>query len=271
LVAQIGESQLRPLLTELLEGHPIVPYTWENDGKTKRALFYRGRSAKDFSAQPCNISQLLYPIDATRITSYGRCNKPRTAVLYAAATLSTVLLELNREEDDVFYIGLIRPLAGKVLAGMILGDLHGHRTLGHSHFPREFPNTIEENIIKRHTKEELVRICFIDAFLSEMFRCPTPDRYHVTSAISAEILGNDLQVHALGYPSVRFAGKTNFVIHPSSYHLLMECFECLQVRVNKVFGYGIYSPEILFCCGRIGAKGEIHWRPYEHGPEDYVY
>ena len=51
----------------------------------------------------------------------------------------------------------------------------------------------------------------------------------------------------------------------------MECFECLQVRVNKVFGYGIYSPEILFYCDRIGASGEIHWQPYEHGPEDYVF
>ncbi len=267
----IDEPQLRVLLAELLEGHPIVPYTWENDGKTKRAFFYRGRSALNVSAHPCNISQLLYPRDATKINSYGRCNKPHTAVLYVAATLSTVLLELNGNEGDSFYIVRIRPRAGKVLSGMIVGDLHGHRILGHSHFPREFPNTIEENLIKRHTKEELVRIYFIDAFLSEMFRSPTADNYRTTSAISERILANGSQVHALGYPSVRFAGKTNFAILPSSYQSLMECFECFQVRVNKVFGYGIYSPEILFHCDRLGAGGEIHWQPYDHGPEDYVF
>ena len=192
-------------------------------------------------------------------------------MLYASATVSTILSEFKAKEKDEFYIIRIRPQKGKILTGFVIGDLNYYRISGRSYYGTEKEHEIREKIINQNCNEDLARIYLVDAFLAEMFMHPTKDSYKITASITDLFLGNNNRIHTLVYPSVRFSGKANFVMSPAHYEEIMECYECFHIRINKSLEYGIYSPETLHYAKAIYENGDIEWEHYKHGPQGYIF
>ena len=241
VAANLSDKELYNILWDLTGSHPLLPYTWENDGKEKNAFFHRGRRVRDLPLKPTNIKQLSYPPDAKQLKNYGRCNKPYTPMLYASATVSTIFLEFNAKVKDEFYIIRIRPQKGSILTGFVIGDLNYYRNSEQSYFGREKEHEIKEKIINQNNNEDLARIYFVDAFLAEMFMHPTEENYKITASLTDLFLRNNNRIQTLAYPSVRFTGKTNFVMSPSNYDEIMECYESLIANDSWI------RPTLCYC------------------------
>lgn len=153
-----------------------------------------------------NINFLKYP-PADKVTKYGRCNLPKTSVLYGADFITTALSEMNPKTGDLITKSIWK--LKKEHSFKICPIFHIQPTNG-TFNPRsnEFENYFHEEVKKfsDDEREAVIELsCFIAHYFSKTVNTNN-DKDYLYSAYFADKILNELEngtIEGIYYPSVK--------------------------------------------------------------------
>ncbi|MGU3541017.1 hypothetical protein [Methylobacterium sp. A54F] len=238
---------VRDHLERMLDEVPIVLHPFTPTDKVARGR--KLTSANLFH----DVAELLHPPKAL-CRDYGRCNRPRSPVLYAAIGYELVFSEIGAEIGDIIGLAFIRPR--RELLTCLLGALDLYRrTEGHCLLAED-----TKAQIKPLRKEAAKAPDFLfDAFISDYFgRVGSEHTYKLTSAYTDVIFSNFPHIDAIMYDSVDHKKGMCFAIKPDVVEYNMTVTDVQIVRVTNYLGYGFYDWELIANSKKI-SKRTIEW------------
>ena len=232
----------------------VANYKGLGIGRSSEQVWYRARKCGDESGFS-NLRQMIYP-PADKV-GFGRANLPGVPVLYASRNEMTALDEIGAEVGDHIQIIALRPVAGVDLPCHIVGEYQSINNSGgslvNSRQIEQFVNKLQHDNPLRHMKA-----LYVDSFLSEAFRKRVlrPFDYKITAVYADKFHKAE---GGFMYPSVQTAGGMNIAVPAEDFDAKFEIILTKILKVDRCFGYGLYTSELPKVSCDFNADGTIVW------------
>ena len=242
----------------------VANYKGIGIGRSSEQVWYRARKCSQESGFS-NLLQMIYP-PADKI-GFNRANLPGVPVLYASWNVMTVLDEIGAEVDDHIQIVALRPVAGVDLPCHIVGEYQSINNSGgwlvNSRELEQLVNKLQHDDPLRHMKA-----LYVDSFLAEAFRRRVlrPYDYKITAVYA------DKFHKAKGgfmYPSVQTAGGMNIAVPAEDFDAKFEIISAQILKIDRCFGYGLYTSKLLKSTCDFNADGTIIWNSSRQSPAQW--
>ena len=242
----------------------VANYAGLGIGRSSEQVWHRARKCSDEGGFS-NLQQMVYP-PADKV-GFGRANLPGVPVLYASWNGITALDEIGAEVGDHIQTIALRPVAGLDLPCHIVGEYQSINNSGgslvNSRKLEQHVNQLVQGNPLRH-----MTTLYVDSFLAEAFRrrVARPYDYKITAVYADNFHKAE---GGFMYPSVQTAGGVNIAIPAEVFDAKFEIISTQIVKIDRCFGYGLYTSKMLKSTCDFNADGTIIWNSSKKLPAQW--
>lgn len=246
-----------PKIDTLFEIVVVLPFNYSHEQD-----LFRVRSSKKPTLN-IDMQSLSYRSKAQSGIDIGRVNDYGEAILYAATTPITAMLEVRHNNDDCFNMLHFKKKPTAEWKVTTIGDISHYIDNGCFILNVQGIKEKMDSLLSQLTKEEINAIYLVDKFFYKIFSkfITTKEEYKLTNTIAKEYLSLK-EVDGIVYKSVQHTPDPctfNIALKTSSFDNNYDTIEIHSGKVEngvlqnqyKILGYGIgkefNNNKILWC------------------------